>query len=80
MRKLVTGGARYIGSYSAKRLAHHNFVPIYSDNLSTGHRWAVRSAPLVLGNQAEGLLQSVSKEHGIGTLLHFRQRLCGASS
>jgi len=71
-RTLVTGGAGYIGSHTAKRLAHHNFVPIVLDNLSTGHRWAVRSAPLIVGDLAdEELLQRVFKEHAIETVLHF---------
>src|SRR3990172_2141879 len=71
-RTLVTGGAGYSGSHSAKRLAHHNFAPIVLDNLSTGHRWAVRSAPLIVGDLAdEALLLRVFKEYAIETVLHF---------
>jgi UDP-glucose-4-epimerase GalE len=71
-RTLVTGGAGYIGSHTAKRLAHHNFAPIVLDNLSTGHRWAVRSGPLIVGDLAdEALLHRVFNEHAIDTVLHF---------
>jgi len=42
MRVLVTGGAGYIGSHTAKVLARAGFEPIVLDNLSTGHRWAVK--------------------------------------
>lgn len=39
---LVTGGAGYIGSHACKALAREGFEPIVVDNLSTGHREAVR--------------------------------------
>jgi len=44
---LVTGGAGYIGSHACKALAASGYVPVVVDNLSTGHRWAVRWGPLV---------------------------------
>ncbi len=44
---LVTGGAGYIGSHVCKALAQAGFQPVVLDNLSTGHRWAVRWGPLV---------------------------------
>ncbi len=47
MRVLVTGGAGYIGSHTAKALARSGFEPIVLDNLSAGHRWAVKWGPLV---------------------------------
>lgn len=43
----MTGGAGYIGSQTAKALAAAGFTPVILDNLSTGHRWAVRWGPLV---------------------------------
>src|ERR1700691_3314018 len=46
-RVLVTGGAGYIGSHTCKALAEAGFEPITLDNLSTGHRWAVKWGPLV---------------------------------
>ncbi|TKS55131.1 UDP-glucose 4-epimerase GalE [Luteimonas yindakuii] len=46
-RVLVCGGAGYIGSHMAKWLAAHGVEPVVLDNLSTGHREAVRFGPLV---------------------------------
>jgi UDP-arabinose 4-epimerase len=47
---LVTGGAGFIGSHVCKLLATHGFDPVTYDNLSTGHRDAVRWGPLVVGD------------------------------
>nr|WP_255683516.1 UDP-glucose 4-epimerase GalE [Luteimonas sp. MHLX1A] len=44
---MVCGGAGYIGSHMAKWLAAHGVEPVVLDNLSTGHREAVRFGPLV---------------------------------
>jgi UDP-arabinose 4-epimerase len=50
MKVLVTGGAGYIGSHACKALAEAGHEPITYDNLSTGHDWAVRWGPLVVGD------------------------------
>lgn len=39
---LVTGGAGFIGSHTAKALAEGGHVPVVYDNLSNGHREAVQ--------------------------------------
>ncbi len=71
-RILVTGGAGYIGSHACKRLHQAGYEPIVLDNLSTGHRWAVRWGPLVEGDIADkALVRSVLREHRIGAILHF---------
>jgi len=44
---MVTGGAGYIGSFTCKALAQAGFQPVVYDNLSRGHRWAVKWGPLV---------------------------------
>jgi len=46
---LVTGGAGYVGSHACKALAAAGCVPVVFDNLSRGHREAVRWGPLVEG-------------------------------
>jgi UDP-arabinose 4-epimerase len=46
-RILVTGGAGYIGSHTAKTLAAAGYEPVVFDDLSTGNRHAVRWGPLV---------------------------------
>ena len=50
MKVLVTGGAGYIGSHACKALAQWGHQPIVYDNLSTGHRDAVRWGPLAVGD------------------------------
>jgi len=43
---LVTGGAGYIGSHVCKALCKAGMTPVALDNLSMGHRWAVKWGPL----------------------------------
>lgn len=47
---LVTGGAGYVGSHTAKALAAAGYLPVTLDNLSYGHSWAVRWGPLEKGD------------------------------
>jgi UDP-arabinose 4-epimerase len=49
-RVLVTGGAGYIGSHTAKLLSQKGVEPIVYDNLTTGNRSAVRWGPFVEGD------------------------------
>src|SRR5476649_2126148 len=50
MRILVTGGAGYIGSFTARRLLARGHSVLIYDNLSAGHDWAVPKASLVVGD------------------------------
>ncbi len=47
---LVTGGAGFIGSHTAKLLHGSGFSPVVYDNLSTGHRSSVRWGEFVEGD------------------------------
>lgn len=47
---IVTGGAGYIGSHACKILKNLGFIPITIDNLSVGHKSAVKWGPLVLAD------------------------------
>lgn len=47
---LVTGGAGYIGSHTCKALACAGYTPVAFDNLSKGHRWAVKWGPFEKGD------------------------------
>jgi UDP-arabinose 4-epimerase len=47
---LVVGGAGYIGSHCAKLLSESGITPIVFDNLSTGHREAVKWGPFFKGD------------------------------
>jgi UDP-glucose-4-epimerase GalE len=72
MRVLVTGGAGYIGSQTAKALAQAGHEPVVLDNLSTGHRWAVKWGPFIAGDLADReLVGKVLREHRIEGVLHF---------
>ena len=51
---LVTGGAGYIGSHTCKALARAGFEPLTFDNLSTGHRWAVKWGHLLEADLTDG--------------------------
>ena len=50
MKILVTGGAGYIGSHACKALMKAGHEPVVYDNLSTGHRDAVRWGPIEIGD------------------------------
>ena len=52
-RILVTGGAGYIGSHTCKALAAAGYAPVVLDDLSSGHRWAVKWGPLVAADIAD---------------------------
>jgi len=69
---LVTGGAGYIGSHACKVLARAGYRPVVFDNLSRGHRAAVRWGPLVEGGLAErGKLAAALERHRVSVVMHF---------
>ncbi|HEV2245456.1 MAG TPA: UDP-glucose 4-epimerase GalE, partial [Terriglobia bacterium] len=76
MRVLVTGGAGYIGSQTAKALAQSGHEVVVLDNLSTGHREAVRWGPFIEGDLGDKeLLAEIFKERRIEAVLHFAASL-----
>jgi len=69
---LVTGGAGYIGSHACKALAKAGYEPVTYDNLSRGHREAVRWGPLVEGDLADrGLLDATLRHYQPDAVMHF---------
>src|SRR5438034_1329596 len=69
---LVTGGAGYIGSHACKILAQAGYQPIVFDNLSRGHREAVRWGPLVEGHLADReRLVAALLTHHVSAVMHF---------
>jgi UDP-glucose 4-epimerase len=71
-RVLVTGGAGYIGSHTAKALSRAGYEPIVLDNFSTGHRWAVKWGPAVDGDLADAaLIRDVLATYQVQAVIHF---------
>ena len=69
---LVTGGAGYVGSHACKALAGAGYLPVVFDNLSRGHREAVRWGPLVEGDIADqALLRAAIEQHRPSAIMHF---------
>lgn len=69
---LVVGGAGYIGSHVCKLLASRGFKPVVYDNLSTGHRWAVKWGELVEGDIQDGAkIQATLANYAPVAVMHF---------
>jgi UDP-arabinose 4-epimerase len=72
MNVLVTGGAGYIGSHTAKALARSHYLPVVIDDLSTGHAHNVKWGPLIRANLSDtASIRNVLKEHKIQAVVHF---------
>ncbi len=72
MKILVTGGAGYIASHACKALAAGGFEPVTYDNLSRGHRWAVKWGPLEQGEIGDAArLRDVLDRHRPAAVMHF---------
>lgn len=76
MKVMVCGGAGYIGAHVCKALAAAGHQPITFDNLSAGHRDAVRWGPLVVGdiNDPRALAQAF-RAHQPDAAMHFAARI-----
>ena len=69
---LVTGGAGYIGSHMCKHLSRNGYQPVVLDNLSRGHRQAVKWGPFYQDNASDGeLLAHIFSAHEIMAVMHF---------
>ena len=69
---LVVGGAGYIGSHMVDYLLQAGYMPIVLDNLSTGHREAVHSAKLIVGDMADNtLLNDLFSTYPFSAVMHF---------
>ena len=71
-RVLVTGGAGYIGSHTAKLLASEGIEPVVYDNLSTGNRSSVRWGPFIRGNILDTThLIEIIERYEPAAVIHF---------
>ena len=78
---LVVGGAGYIGSHMVALLHHKGLRVVTLDDLSTGHRDAVKFGTFVLGDMGDAeFVGRVIDEHNISTIVHLAGSICVAES
>ena len=72
MNVLVTGGAGYIGSHTAKAVRQAGHTPVVFDSLVYGHERAVKWGPLEKGDLGDrARLREVIERHTIEAVVHF---------
>jgi UDP-glucose 4-epimerase len=72
MRILVAGGAGYIGSNMTAMLTAEGHQPVVYDNLSKGHKAAIKGCEFVEGDLADfDMLTATLKINKIETVMHF---------
>jgi UDP-glucose-4-epimerase GalE len=78
---LVTGGAGYIGSHTAKALRLAGYRVVIYDNLSAGHRDAALGAPLIEADIRDvDAVRRALRDSGASAVIHFAARLAVAES
>lgn len=69
---LVTGGAGYIGSHTARQLGEAGERLVILDNLCTGFKQAVLYGDLVIGNTGDReLVSRILEAYEVDTVMHF---------
>jgi UDP-arabinose 4-epimerase len=69
---LIVGGAGFIGSQTAKHVAAAGLNPVVFDNMSSGHRWALRWGVFVEGDIGDRqAVDRVLAEHSISAVIHL---------
>jgi UDP-glucose 4-epimerase len=72
MKILVTGGAGYIGSHTVRKLKEAGHEIVIFDNLSSGHKEAIRGFELFIGDLANKQdIENVFSEHKFEAVVHF---------
>jgi UDP-glucose-4-epimerase GalE len=73
MSILIVGGAGYIGSHTAKVVAAAGLGPVVVfDNLSSGHRWALRWGTFEQGDLNDpAAVAAVIKRHAVTAVIQF---------
>lgn len=70
---LVTGGAGYIGSHAVKALTGRGTDVVVYDNLSAGHRKAVRGAKALVEGDIHDVerVRATIRDHRVDAVMHF---------
>jgi len=69
---LIVGGAGYIGSHTAKLVAASGRTPVIFDNLSSGHRWALKWGVFENGDlEDRAAIDRVLDKHDIEAVIDF---------
>lgn len=73
---LVSGGAGYIGSHTARALVQQGYQAVVLDSLVTGHRQAIgRDMPFYQGDIADAaLVKKIIVKEKISSVIHFAAR------
>lgn len=72
MRILITGGAGYIGSHTAKFLTAAGHHAVVFDDLSQGHEWAVKWGSFERGTLSDpDRLARLFADHAVDAVVHF---------
>jgi UDP-glucose 4-epimerase len=72
MNILVTGGAGYVGGFTARHMQAAGHRVVVLDNLSEGHRSAAPEGALVVGEIADGdAVRALLREREIEAVMHF---------
>jgi UDP-glucose-4-epimerase GalE len=69
---LIVGGAGFIGSHTAKLVAAAGHTPVVFDNLSSGHRWALRWGVFEEGDLGDrAAIDRVLARHDVDAVIDF---------
>jgi UDP-glucose 4-epimerase len=72
MSVMVSGGAGYIGSHAVRQLKKAGYEPVVFDNLSKGHKEAVKDTELFVGDLLDkDSLKTFFKTYGVEAVMHF---------
>ena len=78
---LVTGGAGYIGSHTAKALRRAGYHTVIYDDFSAGHREAALGAPCIEGDIRDvDPVRRALRDSGASAVMHFAAWLAVADS
>ncbi len=72
MKVMVSGGAGYIGSHAVRQLKKAGYEPVVFDNLSKGHKEAVKDSELFVGDLLDkDSLKAFFKAYSVDAVMHF---------